>query len=79
MQMEAAILWGLTPSQWLAAPGMDRAIMFAHYRERNMRKSMIEKILHDAAGRKEKPARPTPEHDAFFAGSGVPTRPVGCS
>lgn len=54
---------------------MDRALMFAHYRERNMRKAMVEKLQYDASQKKDKPARATPEHDAFFAGSGVPTRP----
>jgi len=69
--METAILWNLTPSQFFAAPGMDRAMMLAHFRERNMRKSMLDKVQHDASEKKSKPERPSPDHDAFFAGSGL--------
>lgn len=65
--MEAAILWGLTPSQFFAASSMDRAMMLAHYRERNMRKSMLDKIQAESAEKKAKP-RSSPSHDAFFSG-----------
>ena len=66
--METAILWHLTPSAFFAAPDMDRAIMLAHYRERNMRKAMLDKLQHEAAEKKSKPAQASPAHDAFFAG-----------
>jgi len=69
--MEAAILWGLTPSRFFESPARDRAMMLAHYRERNMRKAMLDKISAESAEKKAKPERSHPAHDAFFAGSGL--------
>ena len=66
--METAILWHLTPTAFFDAPAMDRAIMLAHYRERAMRKAMLDKVQHEAAEKKAKPAPISPAHDAFFNG-----------
>ncbi|MCX6876680.1 MAG: hypothetical protein NTW21_23160 [Verrucomicrobia bacterium] len=68
--METAILWHLTPSAFFAAPDMDRALMLAHHRERNLRKAMLDKIQHDTAERKAQPKPSTgPDpHAAFFKG-----------
>lgn len=67
--METAILWGLTPSAFFDSSERDRVFMVAHYRERNMRKAMIDKIQRDASDKKSKPApAPSPTHDAFFGG-----------
>jgi hypothetical protein len=74
MEMEAAILWGLTPFGFWQRPDIERAHMLAHYREARLRKAHAQHVENAVMEKKSKtkssPSGGPSEHDRFF-GSGM--------
>jgi hypothetical protein len=69
--MEAAIMWGKSPFEFLALHEMERAIMIAHFREKRLRKAHVDHVHNQIMDQKakDKPGNTGPDqHAAFFGG-----------
>lgn len=52
--MEAAITWGMTPFAFLQCSDIERAIMMAHFKERRLRKGLLDTVQSEVMDKSSK-------------------------